>query len=218
MKIFLFCILFLILLFRVISTSEANNQSTEQKDKNEIFINSVPEININLSTNINWYLLSLPFITIAIVICGTVITIKTINIRTEEAKNSFKESLDNQQLISNREIITKSRQEWINTLRDELAEFLSILHNIDIKLDAEKRNPVDKDLRHLLSKSELKAAKIKLLINPNEEDHQELVKLVEDATSNLGEDDDYLLKMNNKIISKSQDILKREWNRVKSLN
>ena len=64
---------------------------------------------------------------------------------------------------------------------------------------------------------------IKLLINPNEADHQELVRLIECADEKLIE------SINNKIsnrsefetigrdiVTQSQIVLKKEWQRVKS--
>ncbi len=67
-------------------------------------------------------------------------------------------------------------------------------------------------------------AKIRLLINPNEPDHRELVELVKAATTLADEEFagvtssevvDRLADARNKIVAKAQSVLKREWERVK---
>ena len=131
-------------------------------------IGRIPKISVDLQTPTNLYLLSLPLITIAIVLGGSFVTIRTLNSKTQETMISFKESLKTQRAISENEVRAKvlsaSRQQWINTLRDELSEFISLLTQSQTVIDIEGDKPVSTSFGKLLSQLDLKAAKIYLLI------------------------------------------------------
>ncbi|MBH0042223.1 hypothetical protein [Pseudoalteromonas sp. SWXJZ10B] len=209
--------------------SEEKTEPNKIEPKNEL-VKSIeliqkPEIIVNIKEPTNWYMLSLPFITISLVIGSTIISIRTINIKTEEAKDSFAKSLETQKEISETQvrmtILSESRQKWINTLRDELSSFISKLHEIEHMLDTDKGNKTKKEdhdyLTKLLSQIELKASKITLLVNPSEDDHIKLIDLINDALINHGKGLTDLYKISDDIIILSQKILKDEWEVVKKL-
>jgi len=67
----------------------------------------------------------------------------------------------------------------------------------------------------------LTETKINLLINPREKDHIQLTKLIRSAIEEIfkekaEKDSKRLIEIRDSIISLSQDILKREWERVKT--
>lgn len=118
----------------------------------------------------------------------------------------------------NATVISANRQQWINTLRDCVSELLSLITPIAIYSRDDmwsKNEKLEKFNRAMLLRS-----KIKLLINPNENDHNELVNLIEIIFSRLGkeqssENDKAIGQLQISITSQSQIILKKEWERVK---
>jgi hypothetical protein len=116
-------------------------------------------------------------------------------------------------------LISANRQAWIDRLRDELAEFFELLTwqflqrpgtytgEEGHKYEAEKRSRI-----HLLKN------KIRLRLNPLEEDSRVLLDLLSrlesSAIKGSGGESDFEQLMEAAII-KSQAILKKEWLRVK---
>jgi hypothetical protein len=136
----------------------------------------------------------------------------------------------NKQLQSNREIaernvradvISANRQDWINALRTEIAHALKDLRLIRTQfahLDNAQR-------REILSDFTFRQNMIHLLINPRESDHQRLCKTLSSALHSLATakpDPDETAKkfdaFGDEIVAISQEILKREWERVKKLD
>lgn len=126
-------------------------------------------------------------------------------------------------IIAKRQIsastVTMSRQQWINTLRNAIADF-SAKASMTYCL-AKNRQANEQSFQRIEEMVQLNY-KIELLINPHEEDHAELAQLAEGIASILK-----LAKFNDpattsnlddkqkKLIALSQQILKREWERVK---
>lgn len=116
------------------------------------------------------------------------------------------------------DVLSNNRQQWINSLRDQISEFVSLVVVIattgDTKL-LEPSDQVEKGQRAVLLRT-----RIELMINPGEEDHNELLNLIKTATriviSRDSRDLKKLARVYEKIITVSQGILKREWGRVKS--
>ncbi len=129
-------------------------------------------------------------------------------------------------------IIAENRQQWIHTLREEIANFVSAtnaiwdLHKIkdgceDILTDMKDPQFVMKELYHwsckynqAMQETEKLYAKIHLLINPQEETTQQLSSLLDKAMVAV-EAKKSPSKLNDEIIEISQRILKDEWVRVK---
>lgn len=131
-------------------------------------------------------------------------------------------------------VLSGNRQQWINSLRDEVSEHsaaLMVLANHLLMLRdnsiPENEKPSYAEYMKTFEKTIRLNTKIQLLINPNEEDHAELSELINKATIELGKVmnsnadiadsvvDKTVETYRPMIIAKSQLILKREWNRVK---
>ena len=117
-------------------------------------------------------------------------------------------------------VLSGNRQAWINSLRDQISEFLAILavmHAGDWSSRTEKE--YDEELKQLT----LVRSKINLMVNPKEEDHRNLLKLLDDASctvaerAKIAEESDWEkgAKIHSEIVPLAQSILKREWARVK---
>lgn len=113
-----------------------------------------------------------------------------------------------------------NRQQWINTLRDEITGLLSDLYWMSFpgrqcSLFAEELIRRAHDVMR-------RRTKIKLLINPKEKDHSQLVELIDEAVNFVASPSPVdlsstakLVELHDEIVALSQSILKREWKRVK---
>jgi hypothetical protein len=117
-------------------------------------------------------------------------------------------------------VLSSNRQQWINTLRDTIAEFQAGVVGVS-------SDPFYKDdkesLQHHLEKIDRMTflrAKATLLLNPNEEDHKKLIEMIDKvmtiALLKEAERADEMGKLQGSLTTIAQDILKREWNRVKA--
>jgi hypothetical protein len=126
----------------------------------------------------------------------------------------------------NATVISTSRQKWIETLRDTLAELIALTRAAVIVKSKWKdkwdrgRGPLDADPA-MLEKFEhivLSQSKIELLINPTDADHKLLHDAIETAISRLGAEaslEAETLRDIQTITRLGQAILRREWQRVK---
>lgn len=104
------------------------------------------------------------------------------------------------------------RQAWINNLRDLISEIASnALHYFVSGFE----DRTDQEYQHLIHLE----YKIKLTLNPREEDHQQLEQLIAQMISYLqsgtGEQAFEFPACHEELIALSRDVLKREWDRVK---
>jgi len=121
-------------------------------------------------------------------------------------------------------VISANRQQWINNLRDCIADFqtkakiafvetcLALNKETAVAANVKNHDEALKGMRFLVNK-------VALLLNPNETDHSELVLLIkqlEDLCIN-GDPNNREVeeKLQDSITSTGQKILKREWERVK---
>jgi ABC-type oligopeptide transport system ATPase subunit len=120
----------------------------------------------------------------------------------------------------NASVVSANRQTWINRLRDELATLVGIVHHLP-SAHANETVSTDSAISEYGRFVE-KFQVIKLLINPKEADHQELIRLIESADKKIIES---IIKKQasasefetagKRIVDQSQIVLKREWERVK---
>jgi hypothetical protein len=116
--------------------------------------------------------------------------------------------------------VSTNRQQWINRLRDEIASFVQEVKHAPSAYAADAISLEQAIAKH--GEITLKEEVIKLLLNPNETDHQELFQLMSEASNKA------LNAINTKrgfskvldeatapVIAKAQKILKTEWERVK---
>lgn len=134
-------------------------------------------------------------------------------------------SLQNQSDLAlksiNKDILSKNRQEWINTLRDCISNYLSS-HELSKLIAQHKKSaktPPEYGQEFKIWQS--LGYKIQLLLNPNEEKSKQMIELM--TKLNLATDyrsyskeEDYE-RIKNEIIKIGQSILKEEWERVKKL-
>lgn len=118
------------------------------------------------------------------------------------------------------EATARSRQVWIDTLRDELSQYLgelALLVNESNNSDSETDGVfVTKETRRNLSQLQ---AKIGLLLNHTEDDHRQLYSEVRSAFSSaelLGEALFHSADLE-QIVATAAPILKREWDKTKNL-
>ena len=113
---------------------------------------------------------------------------------------------------SNMQIVAQMRQAWIDKLRELLAELLSSALHYHL---AGYENRTDKEYKRVT----LLETHVKLMLNPNEEDHQELKKLVGEMVNELekGRVNDFQ-PLYAEVMHLSPRILKREWDRVRQLH
>ncbi len=196
--------------------------SLQNQSNSAISIESLPDIKLSITQPINWYLILLPIVTIVIVITGAIITLRQLKLRTEESINTLNQTVNKQMELSKEqiklEVLSKNRQAWINTLRDELSRFIGEASYIML-LQAKEKEEQDEiqHTRESVKKLAEIEAKIKLLINPTETNHQKLVKLLQQIFLELSLKKTIKNKVD-ELVNISQVILKEEWIRVKNLD
>lgn len=117
--------------------------------------------------------------------------------------------------VANKQITAPMRQEWINDLRELVAELTSsALHYFTSGHESE-------GYKHFQRLTFLES-KIQLMLNPNEEDHQKLEWMIGDMMKALqavhrGEEQGkaHFIATHPEVIKLSRQVFKREWNRVK---
>ena len=110
-------------------------------------------------------------------------------------------------------VLSKTRQEWINNLRQEVASFITTIETI-VPLIFSQRNTAE--MSRQLADMYLQLNRTRLLINPDEDDHSTLVKIMQEVATMASSGDRTAASRNHELTSLSQKILKREWERVKS--
>ena len=120
----------------------------------------------------------------------------------------------------NASILSGNRQEWINTLRDEISSFVSIASLLGgLRSTGFKSVSLDQINNYAKEISERKS-KIELLLNPSESLHNELLKEIEKMVTIAIHSEveldavEHRLCIDN-ILNKAKAILKQEWIRVK---
>ena len=115
-------------------------------------------------------------------------------------------------------VLSTNRQAWINALRDLIAEYFSITALIHSG-DWSSRTDVEFDQK--LERLALLDAKIRLMLNPTEPDHQQMSNLLGVLRATMGgragaaRDIEKAKAICNELLPLSQSILKCEWERVK---
>ncbi len=121
----------------------------------------------------------------------------------------------------NASVVSSNRQAWINRLRDELATLVAIVHHLPSAHANQSVSTDDAIAEYGRFVEQFQV--IKLLINPKETDHQELVRLIESAGNKIitsindkKAKDSEFEAAGQRIVDQSQIVLKREWERVKN--
>ena len=123
-------------------------------------------------------------------------------------------------------VISGNRHKWIEALREDLAELISLLATALVVKSKWKdnweqgRGPLNAEPT-LLDKFErivLAQSKIQLLINPGDADHQRLGEAIDIAAGRLRSEEAQDIETEadiRTIVGLAQSILRREWQRVK---
>jgi len=123
-------------------------------------------------------------------------------------------------------VLSGNRQKWIEALRDDLAELISLLATgLVVKSKWKDKWEQGRGALNaepaLLDKFErivLTQARIQLLINPADEEHQHLSEAIDSAADRLRSEEATETQTEadiRTIVALAQSILKREWQRVK---
>lgn len=120
-------------------------------------------------------------------------------------------------------VLSGNRQQWINNLRDELA--LMVSETTKFGNLAISGTTSDKEVQNQIVMLDRLRTKIRLMLNPYEEDHRNLNLLIGQglalvSTTALHKKPNFpeiIADNNEKIINLSQEILKTEWKRVKRI-
>lgn len=116
-------------------------------------------------------------------------------------------------------VLSNNRQQWINTLRDIISEYFSIVAIVLVTdWDGKPRDEHDQKMERLM----LLNSKIRLMLNPKEDDHIKLVELLGDlaeqaASARSEMSKDKMRASHNEAVLVAQKVLKGEWERVKSV-
>lgn len=182
---------------------------------------------------IDWPTLLAFAITALTIVCTTIVTIKHQKRALDAQISISTEAADRDREKSRLEFIANSRQAWINSLRDEVASFISETSSIwDLfqqktgrAKTLEEMNAPEYAMSELanwsiaygsaIARAEKSRAKIRLLLNPSESASKNLMKELDEAYSTAIFKEDPKEK-NIKAISALQPILKKEWERVKN--
>ena len=118
-------------------------------------------------------------------------------------------------------VVSANRQAWINRLRDELAFFVCEVRLVPSTYAADAIALPEAIKRY--EGMMLKEGTVKLLLNPTEVEHIELLRLmkaaVETAQEAINKKQGMAKELDQSadlIVSQSQKVLKAEWDRVKS--
>lgn len=180
--------------------------------------NAVDPINLKLIQPTNWYIFILPIVTIFLVIFSTILSITTISIKSREslaaldASNKTQYNINLENINSERErsresIISGSRQNWINTLRNDISSILSSA--------TKYKNSDETERKEIFNDMWLEYYKIQLLLNPNEVDHKNLISAIKLHLGSFNGENDIFIKEQDKLLAMAQKILKREWVRAR---
>jgi len=150
-------------------------------------------------------------VTSAVVALVAVIVGPAVSLRV--AKRQMLSSRAIAELQARANVLSKTRQEWINNLRQEVASFITTIEIIVPLMFAQKDTA---EMSKQVSQMYLQLNRIRLLINPDEDDHSSLVKIMQEVAIMVTSCDRTAASRSHELTSLSQKILKREWERVKS--
>lgn len=118
-------------------------------------------------------------------------------------------------------VLSANRQAWVNSLRDLIAECMSISGLIHLA-DWATRPQTEFDEK--MERLSFLISKTRLMLNPKEQDHQRLEQLLGELLKSMGgrkavdsKDSFGGAKAVRELLPLSQSILKREWERVKQI-
>lgn len=119
-------------------------------------------------------------------------------------------------------VISRARIKWIQDVRDTMSDFLSLSESVTEYKKKQHLDERKKDLHiSTISRMLSKESKLKLLLNNKKEDAQtNLIESIESYSNELNDinkaaNEKRLESIKKECISKTQDLLKKEWNFAK---
>lgn len=195
---------------------------------------SIPEIKLNTGTD--WLALAGVILTGVIVAIGAWTTIKNFKATTDSQERIAERNAAEQLDHSKAQNVAKNRQEWINSLRLAVSEFIAACYEIRALKKISQKNYKMKpecfedemdlerhelDIQSKLIRAEGEAKKqialVELYINPSEHESRELVRLAHLFYESAGDQDFKISYEADTLIKVAQEILKTEWERVKEM-
>ncbi len=179
---------------------------------------------------------TLAFVAVVAMIVGPVLQWRIARRQTELQKSIAERQAELQQTISQRaaaDNVSAKRQNWIDELRKDMSEFLTVMARLNelrrpttgISKEDEAKNFDGMAMRNFRA-TEL-GIRIRLRLNPNEEEHNKLVSLIRelsdasvDPPPNETPEQGEAAKRafhgtRDKVVAHMQKLLKHEWERVK---
>ena len=151
------------------------------------------------------------------VIVGPFITLKVAKKQIEATSSVAEKQIETSKSVADLQaranVLSKNRQDWINSLRLEIAGFMTSV-SVVLPLLFSQKDSIE--MYKLLSQMQLHFSRTKLLINPKEPDHAALVAKMNDMAQKVLSFDNTISGLNEELVVLAQSILKREWERVKS--
>ena len=124
--------------------------------------------------------------------------------KLEQQTIQFREQLLQQSGQVKQQVISPMRQQWINALRDAVAEILSQATQFHLRDEL----PVSTERMQLAARE----AKLELLINPKEEGHRVLLQSVRFVVNSIGCDKRHeFYEGHRRAVEIAQQVLKEEW-------
>jgi hypothetical protein len=113
---------------------------------------------------------------------------------------------------------SNNRQQWIHILRDQVSGFASELGGLLLTLDKHGKLRDPKAYPEKVEKLLFLQTKIQLLLNPDKPDHQEIIRLVDEAREAAVNREVARVEMTVRdITEKAQALFKGTWERIKKL-
>jgi len=201
-------------------------------------LNRVPKIELDSGTDWTavWTAVGTSLATIAVVLITTIYTAYSFR-KTIKAQKELADAQEASRIAhSKAEAVARSRQDWINSLRDSVASFIATgddlsaastkLHNrppimpetqADVHRAQELYDQLYSDFAQRLSTAKLHYAKVQLYTNPLELETEQLL-LAMNNYINACSKNNPSADLGNAVVEVAQRIIKKEWVRVKSMN
>ena len=157
------------------------------------------------------------------VVLGPLITLFVTKWQTDTALSAVKQQSDTAikvaEFQARTNVLSKFRQDWINKLRDEISHFNVESQRARKVAELLKDDPnKNEKLLELYFKVVFHQVNVRLLINPDEANHANLVSKMEEMRKNLPDDGYDCTQAESELSTLSQKISRCEWNKIKEDN